>query len=127
MTTTRKQPTRKTAQTPVPTSQRGAKSDPAKYALFAEWAEKEFGFELDPSQAQFTVLQYKHFQASDLNKKFNAAKSAAVAKGREAAAKSAAARTKKAAAAPTPTKPAVKATAKAPAKATKTTRTRKAA
>ncbi|GAA1620798.1 hypothetical protein GCM10009789_87660 [Kribbella sancticallisti] len=116
MSTTRK--TAPKAQT-VPASSRGKAADPAKYALFAQWAEKEFGFKLDPSQAQFAVLQYKHFQASDLNKKFNAAKAASSAKK----------------AAPTPTTkptakkaPAKKTTAKkaTPAKA-KTTRTRKAA
>lgn len=52
----------------VPASSRGRSADPAKYALFAQWAEKEFGFKLDPSQAQFAVLQYKHFQASEMNK-----------------------------------------------------------
>lgn len=135
MATTRK--TAPKAQT-VPAATRGVRSDIAKYELFAEWAAKEHGVTIDPEQAQFTALTYKHFQASDLNKKFNEAKSAALVKGRDAAAKSAAARTKKAAPAPT-TKPSVKATAKvtakaapakkaaAPAKATKTTRTRKAA
>ena len=52
----------------VPASSRGRSADPAKYALFAAWAEKEFGFTLDPPQAQFAVLQYKHFQASDMTR-----------------------------------------------------------
>jgi hypothetical protein len=112
----------------VPQGRRGVRSDIAKYELFAQWAEKELGFKLDPAQAQFTVLQYKNFQASDLNRKFNAAKSAALAKGRKQAAKAAAARTGKS----TPTTPKRAATsptkaAKAPAKTTARPRTRKAA
>jgi hypothetical protein len=119
MSTTRK--TAPKAQT-VPASNRGKAADPAKYALFSQWAEKEFGFKLDPSQAQFAVLQYKHFQASDLNKKFNAAKVASSAKKATPTPT-----TKKAPAKKAPAKEAAAKKAAAPAKATKTARTRKTA
>lgn len=45
MSTTRKTASKSQA---VPASSRGKTADPAKYALFAQWAEKEFGFKLDP-------------------------------------------------------------------------------
>ncbi|MFF0264668.1 hypothetical protein [Kribbella sp. NPDC004536] len=105
----------------MPASSRGKAADPAKCALFAAWAEKEFGFELDPSQAQFAVLQYKHFQASDMNRKFNAAKTASGTKAKATPTPTTKATAKKAPAKTTTKK------AAAPAKATKTTRTRKAA
>jgi hypothetical protein len=99
-------------------------ADPARYVLFAQWAEKEFGFKLDPSQAQFAVLQYKHFQASEMNKKFNAVKA-------ESSAKKATPTTKKAPAAKAPAKKVtakkVSALAAAPAKTMKPPRTLKAA
>jgi len=57
-------------------SRRGRSSDLGKYELFAQWAEQEHGYEVSPEDAQFTILNYKHFQSSDMNKEYNEEKAA---------------------------------------------------
>lgn len=130
--------TRRTAKKEAAESEgtrRGRTSDLEKYKLFSEWAAEEHEVKIDPKQAQFTVLHYKHFQASDVNKEYNASKSeevaARAAEREERAAERERAREEKAAKA-TPAKKTSKRTTKktaaassAPAKKTASRRTTK--
>jgi hypothetical protein len=131
VTATRKRATKKASATPATddgTTRRGRSSDLGKYKLFAEWAMDELGVKVDPKQAQFTVLNYKNFQASDLNKEYNEERAAERAEAaEERAAKAAEREQAREAKAGTATKkaPAKKAAAKKTAAADSAPRTAK--